>query len=214
MANNTYSPSIRFVPAPPLDSMSFDAGSIEEYITTGLAGKMVKPGLNYVALKLGYMINSFSNRNGATIEERAVNREVGLRIAEYFADAFIDKPFEVQSFTDGLKGFAYRDILMEKGYYFWEGQAYELYRPVPNSIIYKRSGTSWGSEAVEAFRAYEQKVASTISEAIKNLDNDIVANTLNRILAEYSLISNPTHDYDIPCSIQWFVEMRNRLNTI
>jgi len=212
MTSNTHTPSIRFVPTTPLDSVIFEAGSIEEFISNGLTGKMKKNGPGFVALKIGYMVNSFINNNGATIEERAIQREVGLRLAEYFAKAFIDSPDEAQAFVDGIKGFAYRDTLMEKGYYFWEGQPYELYKPIPNSIIYKRSNSSWSTEAVEAFTTYEQKVTHTINEAIAKLNNDIVADQLERVLAEYSLLTNPVSADYVPCSIQWFVEMRNRLN--
>lgn len=204
------SPNSRGNPAAHLESMSFCKDLIEDYISAGLKGKMKKASANFVAIELGHMINSFANKNGVTIEERAINREAGLHLAEYFANTFLSGPAEVKVFMDGIKGFAQRDTMLEKGYYFWEGQAYEIYKPVPISIFFKRNDARWSKETAEAFKANEHKVTDMISAAITTLGNDIVVSKLEQILAKYHLIINSTNKDTVPSFIQWIKDRQNR----
>jgi len=198
MVSNNSCPSILFSPTAPVDPVGFGKGSIEEYISARLAGKIKETGNIFVAQKVGYMINSYANNNGANAEERAMNREVGLRLAKQFAKAFIENPVESQAFIEVIKYFAIRDNMMEKGYYYWGGQIYGLYRPIPNSIIYKRCNTHWSQKAAEAYKTYEQEITRAINEALTSQPSNAVANRMNRILAEYSSVMSLVNEGYIP----------------
>jgi len=186
-----------------LESLYFYNDLIEEYISAGLKDKMKRDGASFVAIELGLMINSFTNKNGETIEERAVNREIGTRLASYFAKVFIDDPVRVRAFMDGITGYAQRDMMLEKGYYFWEGQAYEIYKPVPISIFFNHRNARWSNETVAAFEANEKKVTDAIDAAVTALDNDTVTGRLEQILAKYGLTKGFANKDDVQNGAQW-----------
>ena len=193
-----------------LESLHFHNDLIEEYIANGLKENMIREGANFIAIELGYMINSFTNKNGATIEERAVNREIGTRLAAYFAETFIDNPVEIKVFMDGIADYAKRDTMLEKGYYFWEGQAYEIYKPVPISIFFKQRNTTWSNETVNTFKANEEKVTEAINAAVTALDNDTVIGKLEQILTQYGLIMCSSNRDDVPNDAPWVADGQNR----
>jgi ribosomal protein S17E len=92
----------------------FDEGTLEKFITDSLVGKARNASL--VAGELSQMIRSAAYNNGATVEERAVMRETGMKNAEYIAHNYFDNPNEAKAFLDGIKRFYEYDILREKGY--------------------------------------------------------------------------------------------------
>ena len=202
--------TVRIGPSALLESITFSKDSIEEYISTGLKDKMKKAGTNLVAIELGYMINSFTNKNGSTVEERAVTRETGRRLAEYFIQTFIEDAVEQKEFLAGIDGFVERDMMLEKGYYFWEGKAYEIYKPVPISIFFKNTTTRWSKKTVDAFKANEKEVTTTINAAISSIKNDSVSAKLEQILAKYNRIANPVSNVDVPNGVQWFIDLQNK----
>jgi hypothetical protein len=202
--------NVRIGPSALLESIAFSKDSIEEYISAGLRDKMKKAGTSLVAIELGYMINSFSNKNGSTVEERAITREIGRRLAEYFIQTFIDDPVEKKERMAGINGFAERDMMLEKGYYFWEGKAYEIYKPVPISIFFKKTNTRWSKKTVDAFKANEKEVAASINAAISAIKNDTVSAKLEQILAKYNRIANPVSNIDVPSGVQWFIDLQNK----
>ena len=101
--------SIRMDSEALLESMMFEKGSVEEFISKGLSDVMKKAEANLTAVELGQLINSAAWSNGATIEERAINRESGIRLAEHFANTYIDDPNKRDAFMESIRDFAKRD---------------------------------------------------------------------------------------------------------
>ena len=112
---------------------NFNAGTLEHFITDALAGKARNASL--VASELGQMIRSAANNNGATVEERAVNRETGLKHAEYIAKNCFDDPDEAKAFLDGIMKFYENDVMRDKGYIVIEGSDIAPFRSytMPNA---------------------------------------------------------------------------------
>jgi len=123
-----------------------------------------------------------------TVEKQAANREVGLRIAEHFAQRYFGEPGEARKCLRRIKSFIRRNEMLDKGYYYWEGQAYESYKPVPISIVYKFGGVHWSKETVEKFRRNERKVARTISNAKAMVNDRVVADKLAQVYAKFERI--------------------------
>ena len=98
---------------------TFIEGSLEHFIQGALDGKVRNSSL--VASELGQMIRSAAYNNGATVEERAVLRETGMKHAEYIAQNLFDDPNEAKAFLSGVKGFYNNDVLREQGYTVLEG---------------------------------------------------------------------------------------------
>jgi hypothetical protein len=69
-----------------------------------------------------------------SVEERVVNREKGLELANYIAENYIDDPADRQKFLDGVKHFADNAELRDKGYFVMEGPE-ELVRRPGQSMI-------------------------------------------------------------------------------
>jgi hypothetical protein len=111
----------------------FNAGTLESFIQGALDGKARNASL--VANELGQMIRSAANNNGATAEERAINRETGMRHAQYIAQNFFDNPDEAKAFLDGIQQFYDNDVLREKGYTVIEGSDIAPFRSytMPNA---------------------------------------------------------------------------------
>ena len=196
-----------------LESINFNEGSIEELVSEGLEGKLKKAEANLVAFELGKLINCSAYYSGMSVEKQTVNREIGLKLAGCFAKAFIDDPAEAEAFIDEISDFAKRDIMLEKGYYFWEGRAYEIYKPVPVSVFYEQCTNRWSKETAEAFKANEKKVSNRISAAIATLDDDAAAKKWKQIMAEYSLITAPVpvKEGGIKNGVQWIHNTQGRL---
>jgi len=171
-----------------LESINFNEGSAEELISKGLAGKLKKAESNLVALEIGKLINCSAYHSGIPVEKQAASRETGLRLAEHFTQNYFGDPDKAKACMDRIKGFIERNEMLEKGYYFWEGQAYESYKPVPISIVYKLGGVFWSKGTVEKFRLHEKEVAETISKAKAAVADSAVYDKLAQIYAKFEEI--------------------------
>ena len=195
-----------------LESVNFSKGSVEDLLAAGLTGKMKKAEINLVAIEVGQLVNSSAYMNGSSIEERAVNREVGRRLAEHFAHTYFDDQDEVDALMVFINGFIERNEMLEKGYYFWEGQAYESYKPVPISIVYKLGEINWSKETVSSFVANEQRVTERIETASASVTNDDVTLKLSQIVAKFSKIKEKVTDDDALHDIQWVLDLQSIIN--
>jgi len=100
--------------------------TLEYFISNALEGKARNASM--VAGELGQMIRSAANNNGATVEERAIKRETGLRHAEYIAQNYFDDPNEAKAFMDGIKRFYENDVMRDKGYIVLDGSGIAPFR--------------------------------------------------------------------------------------
>ena len=160
----------------------FQAGSIEELISQQFSAYVEYTKADLIAIELGRLIRISVKTIGLTIEERAISREIGLRLARQLAKDYFGNPKEVNVFTAAMKSYAQRDEMLDKGYYFWEGQAYESYKPIPISIQWKRwehgSPRPYSDDDVGAFRAKENEVTEAINNAIASVTDDMVLSEL------------------------------------
>jgi hypothetical protein len=65
------------------------------------------------------LIRNIDNATGSligTVEERTVNREKGIKLAEYIAENYIDEPADRQVFLEGVKHFVNIAEMRDKGY--------------------------------------------------------------------------------------------------
>ena len=156
----------------------FQAGSIEDLISQQLSTHVDYSKADLIAVELGKLTRISSKMIGLTIEERAISREIGLRLAGMLANAYLSCPKEVAEFTDTIKSYAQRDEMLDKGYYFWEGQAYESYKPIPISIQWKRwehgGPRPYSDRDAEAFREKEKEVTEAINIAVASVTDDMV----------------------------------------
>jgi len=173
-----------------LESVKFNKGSIEELIAKGLEGKMKKAESNLVAIELGKLINCSTYYYGMTVDKHAASREVGLRLARLFIRTYFDAPEDAKACIERIKVFIERNEMLEKGYYFWEGHAYESYKPIPISIVYLLGGVRWSRETVAAFKDNENRVAEIIETTRANVSDSIVAKKLDQIFEKISLIGD------------------------
>jgi len=192
-----------------LSSVNFNKGSIEDFVSMGLSGCMNKAEANLVAIELGRLINSAVYMHGLTIEERAVNSEIGRRLAEYFALTYFEDQEEAKALMLLVNSFIERNVMLEKGYYFWDGQAYESYKPVPISIVYILGKVHWSKETAEAFRCNERIVEETISHAIASVDDDAVSTKLALIMAKLGMISDIVDEDNLVRDIQWVLDLQH-----
>ena len=96
-------------------SSKYGRTAVEDYINKWLMKKMTKRDSTRLALELGHLINSAAYGYGDTVEERAMFRDTGTRIAEYIIKTVYSDPDDVKSFMDGIMEYARCDILREKG---------------------------------------------------------------------------------------------------
>ena len=172
--------------------IDFYEKSAEELIAATLTGKLSNAEAKLVAIELGKLINSCAYYYGATVEERAMNREKGLRAAEYFAQIYLDDPNKALGFMEDIKVFAQHDEMREKGYEFWEGQAYESYKPHPLSIVWKRwergGDRPYSQEAVKVFEDHEEAIAETIGKSKTKVKERDVLSTIDQIKGKFRII--------------------------
>jgi len=192
-----------------LEAVKFNKGSIEDYLAMGLSGSMNKAEANLVAIELGRLINSAVYKHGLTIEERAANSEIGRRLAEYFAFTFFEDRDEAKALMVLVNSFIERNMILEKGYYFWDGQAYESYKPVPISVVYKLGDVHWSRETAEAFHNNERLVEETINNAVATVDEDIVSAKLGQIMAKLGLIKDTVDEDEILHDIKWVLDRQH-----
>jgi len=191
-----------------LESVSFNRGSIEEFVSVGLSVSMGKAEANLVAIELGRLINSSVYKHGLTIEERAVNSEIGRRLAEYFALTYFEDQDEAKALMVLVNAFIEKNWMLEKGYYFWDGQAYEAYKPVPISFVYKLGDVHWSRETAEAFRSHERIVEETINNAVASVDDNAISARLAQIMEKLGMICGQA-DEDITLrNIQWVLDLQ------
>jgi len=105
---------------------NFDEHSLGGFVVKALEGKAEKAG--FVANELQRMISGTLFNNDASLEERAMNREIGLKNAEYLAENYFDNPDEAKAFLDEVYRFAENDILREKGYIVFENSDMKPFR--------------------------------------------------------------------------------------
>ena len=196
-----------------LESMMFEKGSVEEFISKELSGVMKKAEANLVAVELGQLINSTAWKNGTTIEERAVNRESGVRLAEHFANTYINDSDKRDAFMESIRAFAERDAKLDKGYYRWDDQMIESYKPPP-SVLGKSNmlaaDQQWSAEAVRAFEANEKRVTEQIAKAIASMNDDVVTNTLERLLEKLSMITDTVNEENPLSEVQWVLDISDK----
>jgi len=192
-----------------LESVHFNEGSVEDCVAMGLTGSMSQAEANLVAIELGRLINSAVYKHGLTIEERAINGEIGRRLAEYFALTYFEDKDQAKALMVLVDAFIERNGLLEKGYYFWDGQAYEAYKPVPISIIYKLGDVHWSKETAEAFRCNEQIVEETIKNAVATVNDDVVSDKLAQIMGKLGIIKDTVNEDDVLRDIQWVLDLQH-----
>ena len=193
-----------------LELMNFKKGSLEEYVCCELMGKMQKAGVNLVAFELGYLINSYANKNGATPAERAVNRETGIRLAEYFALAFIDDHVVAKGFISEMRDFADLDAMLENDYDSWQGKANGTYNQVPIPASLKYNDTNRSNGNVYELRADKSKTAKITDSIDKSHYDEKVTNKLGQIMEKFYLVRSNLEKNDAEDHIQWVKDL-NRL---
>ena len=111
----------------------FGSNEVEYAASVYLYGKV--DNYNEVAAELGQLLKSYNYGNGETVEERVVNRETGLKLAEYLAKTYLDDPDEAADFMKRVNQSAEYDELREKGYNAFEGSEYPPWKPysMPNA---------------------------------------------------------------------------------
>jgi len=190
-----------------LKSMLFSKDSIEKHISNSLTDKMNKTEANLVAFEIGQLINSAGYKNGLTIEERAINREKGLRLAEYFSLTYFDDFDEGKVFLEHTKDFAEHDEKLDKGYYFWDGQAYESYKPHPLDMKWqqwKRGGAlPYNYKDLIAFEVNKKMIEETINTAKRKVSNYQVANILREINHRFGMIQYAMTVEPTPIDTEW-----------
>jgi G3E family GTPase len=96
----------------------FPEGGLQKSIADHLEGKTANPSL--VASELGKMLKGTFSNPEATVEERAMDREIAIRNAEYIAKNYFDDEDEANAFMDLIKKAAEKDVYREKGYYVFD----------------------------------------------------------------------------------------------
>ena len=89
--------------------------SLDFVMSDALEGKKVD-NRTAAGIELTKMVMSTAYGNGETVEERAINRELGMRHAEYIAENYFNDHDEAKAFLDRVKLEYENDILREKGY--------------------------------------------------------------------------------------------------
>ena len=89
--------------------------SLDFIMSDALEGKKVD-NRSAAGIELAKMVMSSAYGNGETLEERAINRELGMKHAEYIAENYFKDPDEAKAFLDRVKLEYENDILREKGY--------------------------------------------------------------------------------------------------
>jgi len=163
----------------------FQTGSIEDLTSQQFSAYVEYSKADLIAIELGKLIRISSKMIGLSIEERAICREIGLRLARMLANAYFSCPDDTIAFMETMESFVQRDEMLDKGYYFWEGQAYESYKPIPISIQWKRwengGPRPYSDEDIEAFRAKEKEVTEAINNATASVTDDMVLGELMKL---------------------------------
>ena len=159
-----------------------------DYITVGLTGKLKIIEAKLVAIELGCMINSALYENGSTIEERAQNREIGLRLAEYLAHIFIDDKDEAVAFMRGIRQLVDEDIFIEKADYCRNIQDLSTFRSIPVTGFFGVSEFFWYDNALTTIAIHDKEVSGIINKAIDSLSDITIKERLKQFLDKFNLL--------------------------
>ena len=192
-------------------SMSFKKDTVEEYISHVLANKIRKPEANLVAIELGHLICSSAYSNGATIEERALNREVGLRLMELIALAYFNSVNEVEAFMLRINGFAKFDIILETGCFEERGQAYESCRPAPGNSERKQDDAGRGDDTTGTTKAREKKATPAIGDAAALMGDELIDEKLQQVLDRFSAVRYAIKVGASVEDMEWLFDIKDRL---
>ena len=161
---------------------------VVDYITVGLTGKIKIIEAKLVAIELGRLINSALFENGSTIEERAQNREIGLRLAEYLAKILFDDKHEASAFLRGLRQLADEDIFIEKTDYYRSVHAFSTLQTIPVSGYIGMGEFFWYDSSLVSMEIYDNEVSETINRAIDSLSDETVTENLKQFLDKFNLL--------------------------
>ena len=161
---------------------------VVDYVTVGLTGKLKIIEAKLVAIELGRLINSALFENGSTIEERAQNREIGLRLAEYLAKLLFNDKRETSSFLRGLRQLADEDIFIEKTDYYRSIQTYGTLRSIPVTGFFSVGEFFWYDSALMSMEIYDNEVSEIINRAIDSLSDETVTEHLKQFLDKFNLL--------------------------
>lgn len=139
-------------------SYEYPPGTLGEYIKKNLEGKAINPSL--VASEMVRNISGSVYNPNATVEERAINRETALRHIEYIAQNYFSDPDEAQAFVDGVKGFAEKDIMREKGYIVADNSDMAPFRSYGMGSNYSKGSIN--------FNEYAKKYGTSMDELKAN----------------------------------------------
>jgi len=89
--------------------------SLDFVMSDALEGKKVD-NRTAAGIELAQMVMASAYGNGETVEERAINRELGMKHAEYIAENYFNDTDEAKAFLDRVRLEYENDILREKGY--------------------------------------------------------------------------------------------------
>jgi len=94
-------------------------GTLNKLVADVVNAKMDPNTANKFKAELDRLISGAYTADGkmaGTVEERAVDMEKGLKLAEYIAENYIDDPESRKDFLDGVRVFYNNAVLREKGY--------------------------------------------------------------------------------------------------
>ena len=170
------------------DTMHGHDFSVEDYISARLIGKLKIVEAKLVAIELGYLINSAAYGNGSTIEERAVNRELGSRLAKRMSQTIFDDSDEAAAFVRGIENFVEEDICIEKSRYLRNTPACRTSYPIAVSYENLRKDPLWCNVAYTAVEIHEREASRLINDAAASLDEDTVNERLALFLGNFKLL--------------------------
>jgi len=198
-----------------LENMNFFEGSIQEIISGAFSGNMGKAEANLVATEISHLIKSASVNNGNYLEDRAVNRELGLRLAEHYANIFIDNQDDVSSFMEVMRSFAARDEMLDKGYRFNGAEMYEYYKPIPGNAWQQNHWDSNVSNKdkermANEFAANVKKTEDILNNSRATVSNDDVTALLKQIQEKLDMINDAVDESNIIPNYQWLNEVYDK----
>jgi hypothetical protein len=143
-------------------------GSIQQRVADVVNQKMDPTTAQNFVSSVTRLIQGTTDGHGninETVEERAINREKGLKLAEYIAENYIDESDERKEFLNGIKYFYDNAVLRDKGY----------------TVIERPDGVSIGKPSL----AEKEWEAGSIIARVKNtLDMNAVNEDVQRIIKE------------------------------
>ena len=198
-----------------LESKKFFEGSIHDVISKALSSGMGKAEANIAAIEIGYLVKSAAANNGDYLEDRAANREIGLKLAEHFANSYIKNEDERNTFIEVIGNFAKRDEMLDKGYVFNGTEAIEYYKPSPGNSFEQNYWDNHLSEKDKERMANE--FAANVKKADKIINNSAAAVTSDdviKILVQIQDKMDRINKDDFLTNKQWVDELSMKSNAI